>query len=84
MADRKITLPLGIAGVSSGEALADRKARTIALARIDEIALGHRDIAKPVMADRDFALTVVIVRVNSEDGLRCCKPRLIIMVTRGG
>ena len=83
MADRKITLPRGIAGVSGGEALADRKARRIALARTGEIALFTRHIAELIMAHRDFALTIIIIGVGNKNGLRCDQPRLI-MRPRGG
>ena len=56
MADRQVVLPLGVAGVSSGQPQADVEAGLVGGAGCGQVPGRHRDVPEPVVEDRQVAL----------------------------
>ena len=67
--DRQIALPLRVAAIGGGEALADGEAVAVGLERLVELALRHQHVADLVVRDRQIALPLRVAAIGGGEAL---------------
>src|SRR6202035_1713382 len=67
---RQIALPLRIAAIGGGEALADGEAVAVRLERLVELALRHQHVADLDVRDRQIALPLRISAIGGGGALK--------------